>query len=171
MNYRKKLKEIKALLFDVDGVFSREFFAVESGEFHRIMNAKDGFALKYAVKKGFLTGIITGGTAESVRERFKQLGVTDVYLGAYDKKEAFDDFCAKYDLNKKEVLYMGDDLPDYEVLKDVGFAACPADAANEIIEIVDYISELKGGEGCVRDIVEQVMKVQRKWDVKDFVFK
>ena len=168
MNYRKDLKKIKALLFDVDGVFSREFFAVESGEFHRIMNAKDGLALKYAGFKGFLTGIITGGTAESVRQRFESLGVTDVYLGAYNKEEALDDFCAKYELDYDEVLYMGDDLPDYFVMKKVGFSACPQDAAKELLEIADYISEHKGGEGCVRDIIEQVMRVQNVWDVEDF---
>ena len=168
MNYRKKLKTIKALIFDVDGVFSREFFAVENGEFHRVMNAKDGLALKYASQKGFLTGIITGGTSESVRQRFENIGVADVYLGYMSKKDALEDFCTKHKISYSDVLYMGDDLPDYEVLKLVEFSACPADAANEIVEIVDYISEKNGGEGCVRDIIEQVMKVQEKWNIDDF---
>ncbi|MEA3451288.1 MAG: HAD hydrolase family protein [Bacteroidota bacterium] len=168
MNFRKKLKNIKALVFDVDGVFSREFFVIENEIFHRIMNAKDGFALKYANNKGFLTGIITGGTAEAVKERFMKLGVAEVYLGYTKKMQALNDFCTKNKLSYSDILYMGDDLPDYEVMKKVGFSACPSDAAMEIIEIAEYISEKKGGEGCVRDIIEQVMKVQEKWNVDDF---
>jgi 3-deoxy-D-manno-octulosonate 8-phosphate phosphatase (KDO 8-P phosphatase) len=168
MYYRKKLKNLKALIFDVDGVFSREFFAVSGGEFHRIMNAKDGLALKYANQKGFLTGIITGGTSESVRERFKSLGVTNVYLGVQDKLESLENFRNKYNLNYEDILYMGDDLPDYFIMKKVGFSACPADAAKEILDIADYISDKKGGEGCVRDIIEQVMSIQEKWDINDF---
>ncbi|MBN2892765.1 MAG: HAD hydrolase family protein [Bacteroidales bacterium] len=163
MNYRKKLKSIKALVFDVDGVFSKEFLAMDNGEFYRPMNPKDGFALKRAVQTGFLTGIITGGNSQSVKDRFKTLGVTDVYLGQYVKIEAMEDFCAKYELSYEDVLYMGDDIPDYEVMKTVGFSACPADAASEIIEISDYISDKKAGEGCVRDIIEQVLKIQNKW--------
>lgn len=168
MNYRKKLKDIKALLFDVDGVFSKEFIVMEKSEFFRTMNAKDGFAIKRAVEKGFFTGIITGGNSQSVKDRFNSLGVTDVYLAQYHKIDALEDFCAKYELSYDEILYMGDDLPDYEVLKKVGFSSCPADAATEITNIVDYISDKNGGEGCVRDIIEQVLKVQEKWNVEDF---
>ncbi len=163
MNYRKKLKEIKALTFDVDGVFSKEFLVKDSGEFYRTMNAKDGYAVKQAIEHGFYVGIITGGNSVSIKERFNTLGVTDIYLLQHNKIEAFEDFCAKYELSPENVLYMGDDLPDYEVLKTCGFSACPQDAANEILELVDYISDKKGGEGCVRDIIEQVMKVQDKW--------
>lgn len=169
MNFRKKLKDIKSLVFDVDGVFSREFITKDNGEFQRIMNAKDGFALKYAINKGLKIGIITGGTNESVRDRFKTLGVQAIYLGVYEKIDALNDFCDKFNLQPKEILYMGDDLPDYEVMKTVGFAACPGDSAIEIQEISDYISEKKGGEGCVRDIIEQVMQIQKLWDINDFI--
>lgn len=169
MYFREKLKNIKALVFDVDGVFSREFYMEESGDLLRVMNAKDGFALKYAIDKGFITGIITGGTSEIVKQRFKSLGVVDVYLGYYNKIEALDDFCLVNNISYSDILYMGDDLPDYEVMKNVYFSACPADAATEITEIAEYISEKKGGEGCVRDIIEQVMQVQEKWNIQDFI--
>jgi 3-deoxy-D-manno-octulosonate 8-phosphate phosphatase (KDO 8-P phosphatase) len=165
MNYRKKLKEIKALLFDVDGVFSKDFIVSHNAEFYRLMNPKDGYAMKKAVEEGFFTGIITGGSSQAVKERFNSLGVTDVYLGQYNKIEALDDFCAKYSLDYSQILYMGDDLPDYEVLMVVGFSACPADAATEVINLVNYVSDKKAGEGCVRDIIEQVLKVQKKWNI------
>jgi len=162
MYYRKRLKTIKALIFDVEGVFDTKTFFSPNEE------TKDGLALSYATKKDFLTGIITGATSDVVKQKFNSLGVTDVYLGQRFKIEAFEDFCAKYSVKPEDVLYMGDDLPDYEVLKAVGFSACPADAVTEILEIVDYISDKKGGEGCVRDIIEQVMKVQEKWIIDDF---
>ena len=164
MNYRKKLKNIKALVFDVDGVFSKELIVVENGEFYRSMSAKDGFIIKKAIDKGFHVGIITGGSSQSVKDRFKFLGVKDIYLSQHQKIDAYNDFCEKHKLVPEEVLYMGDDLPDYEVLKISGFSACPADAVTEITNIVDYISDKNGGEGCVRDIVEQVLKIQEKWD-------
>jgi len=163
MNYRKKLKNIKAMIFDVDGVFSREFIAMDKGEFYRTMNPKDGYAIKKAVDEGYVIAIITGGNSKSVFDRFKTLGVSDIFLSHLDKIPALEQFCQKYNLNEKDLLYMGDDIPDLEVMKKVGFSACPADAANEIIEIADYISDKNGGEGCVRDIVEQVLKIQEKW--------
>jgi len=169
MNYRPKLKEIKALVFDIDGVFSREFLAFENAQLHRVMNQKDGFALKYAKNKGFFIGIITGGSSTSVRSRFELIGITDIYLNAKIKLNCLNDFCAKHNLSLDEVLFMGDDLPDFQVMKNVGLAACPLDAANEILQISHYISDKKAGEGCVRDIVEQVMKIQGKWSVEDFI--
>jgi len=169
MNFRKKLKDVKALVFDVDGVFSREFITKDNGEFQRIMNAKDGLALKYAGKKGLKIAIITGGTNVSVKDRFETLGIKDVYLGTSQKIDALENFSKKYKISKEHILYMGDDLPDFEVMKAIGFAACPADSADEIQEISDYISEKKGGEGCVRDIIEQVMKIQKLWDINDFI--
>ncbi len=163
-NYLKDLKKIKAFLFDVDGVFSKNFVVFDNGELYRIMNARDGLAVRMALEKGFYVGIITGGVNESVRDRFKVLGVTDVYLGhRHDKLDMAEDFCAKYGLSLDEVLYMGDDLPDYELMKAAGFSACPADAADEIKEIANYISDKNGGEGCVRDVVEKTLKVQNKW--------
>lgn len=168
MNYRKRLKTVKALLFDVEGVFTGDYFVVAEGGHSKQINAKDGFALSYAVQKGFYTGIITGGSSEVVKKKFNDIGVSDVYLSQQFKIEALEDFCAKYSLSSEDVLYMGDDLPDFETLTAAGFSACPADAANEVLEISDYISDKKGGDGCVRDIIEQVMKIQNKWNVDDF---
>jgi 3-deoxy-D-manno-octulosonate 8-phosphate phosphatase (KDO 8-P phosphatase) len=127
------------------------------------MNVKDGFAVKTAVKLGFPIGIITGGNSESVRLRFKLLEVDDVYLASPDKLVDFKDFCSKYKFQPEEILYMGDDIPDYGVMKLVGIAASPSDAIPEIHEISDYISHKKSGEGCVRDVIEQVLKAHGKW--------
>ncbi len=163
MNYRKKLKDVKALVFDIDGVFSREFVVLNNGEFHRLMNPKDGYAIKKAVQEGFTVGIITGATTSTITERFEVLGVSNIYLAQTNKIEAMNDFCEKNELSLGQILYMGDDIPDYETLKAVSFSACPADAASEILEICDYISDKQSGQGCVRDVVEQVLKIQNKW--------
>ncbi len=163
-HFRQKLHKIKALVFDVDGVFSQFFVVDRNAEYLRIMNAKDGFAIRYAKEQEYIIGIITGGNSEAVKERFLALGITDVYLGQRYKMTAYLEFCQKYNLTDDEILYMGDDLPDFEILKRVGVSSCPADAAREILEICDYISDKKAGEGCVRDIVEQVMRVQNKWN-------
>ena len=163
MYYKKKLINIKAMLFDVDGVFASHVLVLAGGEKNRIMNPKDRFAVRYAVEQGFIIGIITAGISHSITKYFQNLGVTDIYLGQRHKIEAYEDFYMKYDLKHENILYMGDDLPDYEILKEVGLASCPADAAIEIKEIAHYISEKKGGDGCVRDIIEQVTKIQNKW--------
>ncbi len=163
MNYRKSLKNVKAMVFDIDGVFAKEFIVLNNGELHRIMNPKDGYAIKKAIKENMLTGIITGATTTTITERFNVLGMKDIYLGQTNKIEAMKDYCQKNNLSLDDVLYMGDDIPDYETLKAVGFSACPSDAAPEILAICNYISDKKGGEGCVRDIVEQVLKIQDKW--------
>ena len=168
MYYKSKLKDIKALLFDVDGVFSNNIFVAKNGELNRTMNAKDGFAIRHAVEQGYLIGIITGGNSESVRIRFQNLGITDIYLAQRHKIEAFEDFCAKYNISPENIMYMGDDLPDYEVMQKVGLAVAPADAAEEIIDVSGYISTHNGGEGCVRDIVEQIMKAHGKWKAEYF---
>ena len=129
----------------------------------RVMNIKDGYAVQHAVKQGYIIGIISGGKSEMVRTRFQNLGVNDIYLGASYKMESYEDFIFKYNLQSKDVLYMGDDIPDYEIMKEVAIATCPSDAANEIKEISHYISDKKGGEGCVRDVIEQVLKIHGKW--------
>lgn len=163
-NLKEIYKQIKAFVFDVDGVLAKPtFFMHPGGEFMRSMHTKDGYALQYSVKKGFIVGIITGGRSETVRNRFKHLGITDVYLGSANKIEDFEDFMYKYGLKPDEILYMGDDIPDLEVMQKVGLPACPADAVPEIKQISKYISNIEGGNGCVRDIVEQIMKVQDKW--------
>ena len=162
-NFKERLKDIKAFVCDVDGVFSDNIILNTDGELMRHMNVKDGFAVKTAVEKGFITGIITGGSSESVRKRFNRLGVTDIYLSSHDKLSDFEDFYFKYNLKLEEILYMGDDIPDFEVLSKVGLATCPADAVEEIQNISHYISDKSAGTGCVRDVIEQVLRAQGKW--------
>jgi 3-deoxy-D-manno-octulosonate 8-phosphate phosphatase (KDO 8-P phosphatase) len=128
MNFKKLLGNVKAFAFDVDGVFSHNVLLHPSGEIMRSMNIKDGFAVQYAIKKGYPIAIITGGRSEAVRERFKNLGVTDIYLSSACKIDDFEDFANKYQIEPRDILYMGDDLPDYEIMKRVGVPTCPADA-------------------------------------------
>lgn len=163
-NYNNDLLNIKAFAFDVDGVFSDGLVMLHpGGDLMRAMNIKDGFAVQLAVKKGYPVGIITGGNSESVRKRFERLGVKDVYLKSSEKTVDFEDFLNRNDLQPEDVLYMGDDLPDYNVMSMSGFPCCPEDAANEIKQISRYISGKKGGEGCVRDVIEKVLKLHGKW--------
>jgi 3-deoxy-D-manno-octulosonate 8-phosphate phosphatase (KDO 8-P phosphatase) len=167
---KKLLLNVKAFAFDVDGVFTNGAVMLHpGGEFIRMMNIKDGFAVQHAVKMGYPIAIITGGFSKMVKKRFTSLGVKDIYMKSANKSQVFDGFLAKYQLQPSEILYMGDDLPDYEVMKKSGFPSCPADAAEEIKEISLYISFKNGGEGCVRDIIEQVLRVQGKW-MNDFSF-
>jgi 3-deoxy-D-manno-octulosonate 8-phosphate phosphatase (KDO 8-P phosphatase) len=163
-NFKEDLAKVKAFAFDVDGVFSTSKVLLHpSGEMMRTMNIKDGYALFYTLRKGYPVGIISGGYSESVRLRFSRLGMTDIYLKSTNKLENIKDFISKYDLLPENILYMGDDLPDYEVMKMVGFPTCPSDAVEEIKEISAYISDKAGGEGCVRDVIEQVLRLQGKW--------
>ncbi len=163
-HYKEKLAHIKAFAFDVDGVFSNpNVYLTSDGDMVRTMNTKDGFAVHYAVTQNIPIAIITGGYSESVRKRFNDLGVTDVYIKSYNKLDDLKDFVSKYNLEPKDVLYMGDDLPDYEAMSACGLATCPADAAEEIKGIADYISGQLGGFGCVRDVIEQVLRAQQKW--------
>ena len=163
-NFKEDLKNIKAFAFDVDGVLSSpNVYLSADGDMIRTMNTKDGYALQYAVKRGYPIAIITGGRTESVGMRFKSLGIADIYLGAHKKMDDFNHFCNKYGLSHKEVLFMGDDLPDYEIMKHCGVACCPQDAVEEIKSVSVYISHQKGGEGCVRDIMEQVLRLQGIW--------
>lgn len=158
------LTKIKALIFDVDGVLSAETITLHpNGEPMRTVNIKDGYALQLAVKCGLHVAIITGGRTEAVRKRYEGLGIKDVYLGAAVKTREFDHFMDKYQLNPEAVLYMGDDIPDYEVLRLVGLPCCPADAAPEIKAICRYVSHRNGGYGCGRDVVEQVLRAQERW--------
>ena len=165
-NFKQKLNNIKTFLFDIDGVITNgQILVFENGEIVRNMNSKDSFAIQLAVKKGYRIGIISGGRSEPIKKILTNLGVQDVYLHQCDKLECFKDYIASYDLNEEEILYMGDDLPDYDVMKRAGIAACPADAAHEIKEICIYISNKNGGQGCVRDIIEQVMRCQGTWEI------
>lgn len=165
-NFKQKLTRIKTFLFDVDGVLTNgQVFLMESGEFVRNMNSKDGYALQLAVKKGYRIGIITGGNSQAVKKALESLGIEDVFLSQHDKLQCYKDYINEHSLNEEEILYMGDDLPDYEVMKRVGLATCPFNAAHEIKEICLYISNRNGGEACVRDIIEQVMRSQGTWEI------
>lgn len=165
------LKRIRALVFDVDGVLSRETIPVSSsGEPMRTVNIKDGYALQLAVKCGLHVAIITGARNEAVRLRYKGLGIDDIYIGASVKKDCLDELVLMYDLKPEEMLYMGDDIPDYEVMQFCGLPVAPADAAVEIKQLSKYISPVRGGEGCVRDVVEQVLRAQGKWMEESVAF-
>lgn len=164
MNIKEKMAKIKAFAFDVDGVLSANTIPLfPDGEPMRMINIKDGYAIHQAVLKGFPIAIISGGKTNAIRVRFESLGVKDIYLGSRFKTNEFADFLKKYNLQPSDVLFMGDDIPDFEVMKMVGIAACPCDAAPEIKEISTYVSNKKGGEGCGRDVIEQVLKAQDKW--------
>lgn len=162
-NFKEKLLAIKGFAFDVDGVFSGNIILSGTGEQLRSMNMKDGYAVQFAIKKKYPLAIISGGRSDSIRIRFEALGVMDIYTGSCDKSKDFHVFLEKNNLSAGEVLYMGDDLPDYYVMKEAGIPTCPADAAEEIKGISRYISGFKGGEGCVRDIIEQTLRAQGKW--------
>lgn len=163
-NYKQLLKKINTFILDVDGVLTDGIVILSpDGDLLRTMNVKDGYAMNRAVKNGFNIAVISGGRSELVRKRFNELGVNDVFLGIKDKMEVFRRYTADKGIEPGSILYMGDDIPDYEIMKAVGVATCPSDAAEEIKVISKYISGYKGGEGCVRDVVEQVLKVQNKW--------
>lgn len=158
------LKRIRALLFDVDGVLSAETISQgPDGEPVRTVNIKDGYALRLAQMSGLHVAIITGAHPENIRRRYELLGIEDVFLSCSVKIETYEVLKDKYGLDDAEVLYMGDDIPDFEIMQRVGCPVCPADAAPEIKQISIYISQIKGGYGCVRDVVEQVLKAQGKW--------
>ncbi len=164
MDYPQVLTKINTFIFDVDGVLTNgQVIIQESGEQTRIMNIKDGFALQLAVKLGYKVVIISGGKSEAVRKRLQGLGIHDVYLAAADKADVFDEVKITYQLKNEEIAYMGDDIPDFPVMKEVGLPCCPKDAATEILEISKYISDKKGGEGCGRDLIEKVLRAQNKW--------
>lgn len=158
------LRKIKAVVFDVDGVLSAETIVLSAeGEPLRTVNIKDGYAIQLAVKMGLRVAIITGGNTRAVRVRYEGLGVADIYMGCAVKMEAYEALLSKYGLADDEVLYVGDDIPDYEVLRRCGCACCPADAAVDIKEVCTYVSPVVGGHGCGRDIIEQVLRAQGMW--------
>lgn len=160
----QKLSQIKAFVFDVDGVLTDGLVHVtETGEQLRRFSIKDGYALQLAVKRGFPIAIISGGRSQSVVSRLQGLGINDIYIGVETKMDAFEEFLLIHDLQADQVLYMGDDIPDYPVMQKVGLPVCPADAAEEIKAISAYISPVKGGAGCVRDVLEKVLKIQGVW--------
>ncbi len=164
-SYKEYLININTFIFDVDGVLTDGTVTITtSGEMLRTMSIKDGFALKTAVNAGFNVCIISGGSNEGVRKRLQGLGVTDIYLGAHNKIEQLNDYLEKKNVKASDVLYMGDDIPDFPVMKLAGLPCCPQDAAPEIKAISKYISHKNGGKGAARDVIEQVLKVHNKWN-------
>lgn len=163
-NFKTRLKRVSTFIFDVDGVLTDgSVTLMPDGEQVRVMNIKDGYALQLAVKQGYNVVIISGGKSEMVRRRLNGLGITDIYLGVHAKLDTFKEYLEIHQVNPEEVLYMGDDIPDYEVMKQIGVPTCPNDAAQEIKDISIYISQRNGGKGAVRDVLEQVMRLQGKW--------
>ena len=163
-NFREGLAKIKAFIFDVDGVLGSDKVLLHpNGDMLRTMNIKDGFAMQYAVRKGYKIAIITGGASELVKTRFQNLGISDIYIKSHNKMDDYRDFLNKYGFIDEEILYMGDDLPDYEVMLHVGMPTCPASAVEEIKSISKYISDKSGGKGAVRDVIQQVMRLHGKW--------
>jgi|TARA_B100001057_G_scaffold149389_1_gene149288 3-deoxy-D-manno-octulosonate 8-phosphate phosphatase (KDO 8-P phosphatase) len=164
MSYKEKLIKIKNFVFDVDGVFTDGSIIVDnSGNELRVFSTRDGIAVKLATDKGYNFCVISGGKNEGVRKRLNKLGIKNVYLGVNNKMEVFKSFMNDNNLKTTETMFMGDDIPDIQILKMVGLSCCPNDAANEVREVVDYISIKKGGEGCVRDIIEQILTIQKNW--------
>ena len=158
------LTKIRAFIFDVDGVLSREVIPLHpDGDPMRTVNIKDGYALQLAVKKGYEVAIITGAYTEAVKIRFSRLGISRLYMRSAVKIHDYRDFLSKTGLKPEEILYAGDDIPDYEVMKAVGLPVAPADAAPEIKQIATYISLKNGGDGVARDVIEQTMKAQGQW--------
>lgn len=158
------LKIIRAVVFDLDGVLSAETIALGvDGTPLRTVNIKDGYAIQLAIKMGLRIAIISGCRIEAVRKRYEGLGMEDIYLGAAVKIKIYDEFKAKYGLTDDEVMFMGDDVPDLEVMRQVGCAVCPADACPEVKNASIYVSDRNGGFGCGRDVIEQVLRAQGKW--------
>ncbi len=158
------LGRIRALAFDVDGVLSAQTMTLGAdGSPLRTVNVKDGYAIRLAARLGLSVAIITGGGAEEICTRYRALGVEDIYLGAAVKITEYGKFLRKHALAEDEVLYMGDDVPDYEVMLRCGCPCCPSDAAAEVKQISLYVSHLAGGQGCARDVIEQVLRAQGKW--------
>lgn len=164
MSYLEKLKNIKAFVFDVDGVFTDgSVYLMPGGNMSRVMNVLDGYAVVKALKKNYKIGVITGGDDPMVRHRLQYLGIEDYYPKSPDKLIDFENFKEKYGLQNSEILMMGDDLPDICILKIAEISTCPVNAVAEVKEVSEYISPVQGGKGAVRDVIEMVMKAQGKW--------
>lgn len=165
------LSKIKTVVFDVDGVLSRQTITLSStGEPLRTVNIKDGYAIQLAQKVGLRIAILTGGNTEAIRKRYAGLGVEDIFMGCAVKVKTYEEFLQKYGIKHEAVIYVGDDIPDYEVMRLCGCPCCPADACSDIKDISLYISSRNGGDGVGRDVVEQVLRAQGKWlsDAKAF---
>lgn len=164
MNQLERFQPIRTFIFDVDGVLTDSYVLVlEDGNSLRQMSVRDGYAIKRAVDQNYRVCIITGGISEGVKKRLEGLGVRDIFLGAEDKLEVYEGYIGNFSIDPETVLYMGDDMPDYPVMRRVGLPACPKDAVPEVLEIAKYISPLSGGEGCARDVIEKVLRLHGNW--------
>lgn len=165
-NFKEDIAKIKAFAFDCDGVLTDGSITVnDRGDAVRTFNAKDGYAVVRALKKGYPVALISGGVGETMRLRFEQLGIQHIYLGSKNKLQDLDDFRQKYNLERTDILYIGDDIPDMEVMSLCGVSVAPCDAAMEVKRIATHVTEYAGGRGCVRDALEQVMKARGDWDI------
>jgi 3-deoxy-D-manno-octulosonate 8-phosphate phosphatase (KDO 8-P phosphatase) len=163
-NFKEELGKVKAFIFDIDGVLSLQTISLNAfGVPNRTINLRDGYALQLAVKKGYHVGIISGSNSKEYQKRLKLLGVKEIYLNSRFKSEHYNSFKKKHQLNDSEILFMGDDIPDLEVMKITGVPVCPSDADSEVKQAALYISDKRGGEGCVRDVIEQVMRLHDNW--------
>lgn len=167
-NYKEYLEHITTFVFDVDGVLTDgDVMVTTEGEQYRTMNTKDGYAITTAIKSGYRVCIISGGTNEGVRKRLQRLGVKDIFLGTHEKLSYLKDYVSKNNLKFENLIFLGDDIPDMPVMQLVGLPCAPQDAVPEVKAISKYVSHKKGGKGCARDVIEQVLKVQGKW-MKNF---
>lgn len=163
-NFKEDIARIEAMIFDVDGVMTDgRIIPTAEGDFIRCYNCKDGYALAYAIRHGYRVCVITGGYGKILERRLRMLGMQDFYIDCMDKISTLREYMKKYNLNPENVLYMGDDIPDLECMREVGMPVCPADSAPEVIECSRYVSEFEGGRGAVRDIVEQVLRARGDW--------
>ena len=168
-NFKEKLNNITTLIFDVDGVFTdNKVLVMENGEVVRNVHSKDGYAIQLAIKKGYRLVILSGGNNIAIKNLLAKSGIQHLFINQHDKLQCYKDYIYSNNISDEEVLYMGDDLPDWEVMSRVGVAVCPNDAATEIKNICKYISSQKGGEGCVRDVIEQVLRVQGNWEISNW---
>ena len=168
MNYKVKLNKIKAFVFDYDGVLSDGcIYTVDDKVIARSGNVKDGYAIQHALKKGYKVAVLSGGKGDSIVKRAEMLGIKDIFISDADKKEIYLKYIEQNELSNDEVLYMGDDIPDFDIMELAGVCTCPADAAWEIKQRADYISKNNGGCGCVRDVIEQVLRLHGQWFNED----
>jgi len=170
MNLLKFFQPITCFVFDIDGVMTDgNILVYETGEQVRQMSVKDGYSLQLAVKKKYRVLVVSGGYGLGAKNRLLKLGITDIFLQVSDKKQVVEEYLQRHNLEWKEILYMGDDIPDYDVLKMAGLSCAPADAVPEVLQVVKYISPFHGGRGCVRDVIEKVLRLHGDWDLETSV--
>ncbi len=164
-NFKALLRNVKAIILDMDGVLTDgTLLLIPGSDPVRNMNIKDGYAMQLAIKKGYLLAVISGGKSAEAADRLKKLGITEIKMAVNDKMEALSEIMHLYDLKEEQIMYMGDDLPDMEVMMKIGVPVCPSDAAFEVKQISKYVSPIKGGKGCVRDVIQQVLMVNKHWE-------